>query len=742
MGKKAALFLAAAIVAMVVAPAAAFGALTNEYGMRFAGENWCKGCHTTMGNSLHERFATAGLMPSPPAGWTAFKAAGNPPQVAGTKGARWNSGGEYSITGDKWVTLGDSLGNSATEYLFWKGSTDPKVIPWNLVEGLMWEPSGEWLVGAEAPSTGLYDVTYGCQRCHMLGSTVPTATTTDTASVPNPAATIKASFTTARQWARDATSTVADFMSDPGVSAAGFGIQCESCHGSGLSIGDKGHTSTGTEVLTSMEALGKSQVCGQCHGSFTNVAGTLGIYGYTPNQPLRNFVDVNGKSGGQSYTKIPTVAEFMASPAAYWMFPNGSNAKGGHYYYDEWAASAHSYRSAETTSSPDAMAFQAAGHGHYSNNFDPTLSAGCYKCHTGEGYLKSKDASIAEDFTPTKDNVGKMGQECLTCHNGHPSAVGAEDVVREADQAGERSATGLSKANDSICEDCHNWQYEVMGTQPAYAPMADLSAHASPSHPQRETLEGRSMVEVAVAGTFMPGAKCEECHMTKTNKAANRISHGMKPMLPGDAETWMTAAGASYQGEDACSNCHAGQTRSELQANIDDWQTAATAQAQKAAAAITAAQKSKEYSLTDTAKPGYKLVGKATWNYKVWENDASDGVHNPEYIVHGLVKAESLAKSVGGSFKYIYAPSSLKKGRAAYVSGTVRNGDGSNAAGAKVMLYKNGEATSKTAMTDGSGAFSFRIKPSTKTSYKVVWQRSSENSTRLKSATLTVKVVK
>ena len=85
---------------------------------------------------------------------------------------------------------------------------------------------------------------------------------------------------------------------------------------------------------------------------------------------MRDFVDINGVSGGQSYTKIPTEDEFMAAPTAYWMFPNGSNAKGGHYYYNEWAASGHSYRGAYYTTdvatmSPDAMAFQKSGHGHF-----------------------------------------------------------------------------------------------------------------------------------------------------------------------------------------------------------------------------------------------------------------------------------------------------------------------------------------------------------------------------------------
>ena len=293
--------------------------------------------------------------------------------------------------------------------------------------------------------------------------------------------------------------------------------------------GNHGGSFTGVQVSTTLEVLGQSQVCGQCHGSFTNVAGTLGIYGYTPNQPLRNFVDVNGASGGQSYTKIPTEAEFLANPTAYWMFPNGSNAKGGHYYYDEWAASAHSYRGAyykaavkdaagkqigplPTDFSPDAMTFQTGrgtptdpagdpptgswGQGHFNATAQSSIDSKCYNCHTGEGYLSSKDAKIAEGFVATTSTIGKMGQECATCHQGHPSAIGAEDVVREPDKAGERSAKGLTADNASICEDCHNWQFEVQNTAPAYKPLASLTSRGGPSHPQRETYHGRVMLDV------------------------------------------------------------------------------------------------------------------------------------------------------------------------------------------------------------------------------------------------------
>jgi hypothetical protein len=755
MGKRLVLLVAISIAALMVLPAVALANLVNEYGMHYAGQTTCLGCHGpgSIGggpdaDQVHGQFVTPGLHPDTPEGWSLFRAAGNPTPVPGTGNNLWDAGGSYDFS-LPWTTLGAFNHNSGTEYLFFMGSDDPTVNPWNLVEGISWSPDEGWTLAAEEPENGLYDGEYGCQRCHQLGSTVPLPSATSTATVPNPAASATITDTTARQWARDSSTTVDDFMSDPTVSEAGFGIQCENCHGTGqTATGGAAHMGTGIAVSTSLATLGNSQVCGQCHGSYTNVADTLGIYGFTTNTRLADFVDVNGVSGTQSYTKIPTEAEFLADPTGYWMFPNGSNAKGGHYYYDEWAASAHSYRAALAFASPDpapsdAMAFQAAGNGVYSNNLfgEDTVAAGCYKCHTGEGYLQTKDVKIAANFTPAPDTVGKMGQECVTCHNPHPSAVGADDVIRTPDQAGERSCTGLTTNNASICEDCHNWQMEVLGATPAPAPM-DVLGDGDPRHPQRETLHGRSvMMDVADASEYMPGAKCENCHMPKTNKAANRISHGMKPMLPGKAEEWMTAAGASYQGQDSCSGCHAGQTRDQLQADIDKWQGDAQAQATKVEAAITAAKARKAFfSATNPANPGYVLVGRASWNYTAYANDASEGVHNPPYLMAGLVKAEHLAKSVGGKFTHAGASTVVRKGHLAHVAGQIVNGDRSAAAGATVKLLR-GTKVLATTVSDSHGNFAFTLKV-TKTykTYRVRWARSSVAVTNLYSARMTIKV--
>ena len=752
MGKKIFVLLVVALTGMLLLPALASATLTNEYGMHFAGQTECLGCHARMTGdlkvtaALHGRFATAGITPAIPEKWTAFQGSGAVPPVKGTGQTDYTQGGSYSF-GLDWVTLGDGseTGNSGTEYLYFKGSADPTVMPWNLVEGLVWTPEEKWTVAAEDPSTGLWDATYSCQRCHMLGTTTKGATGK---SVPNPAATIAATPGTAVQWARDESTTVQDFMTDPTVSYPGLGIQCEQCHGTGQSGTDvsnpQDHMGTGVVISSDLQTLGNSQVCGQCHGSYTNLSTRLGIYGYTTNLAMRDFVDVNGASGGQSYTKIPTNDEFALTPTQYWMYPNGSNAKGNHYYYDEWAASGHSYRAAlataTPTANPDAMAFQASGKGHYSNNFDPNFTNGCYKCHTGEGYLQTKGDPIAQNFSASADTVGKMGQECITCHNGHPSGVGASDVVRAPDKAGHRSAAGLTVDNQSICEDCHNWQMEVQGTTPNPTPMPDLAAHGGASHPQRETLHGRSvMYDVANGSEYMPGAECENCHMVKTNKAETRISHGMKPMLPGDAEAWQAAAGYTA-GQDSCSGCHPSRTRDQLQANIDQWQSAADDEATAVAAAITAAKTRSGFSATVTTNPGYVLVGRATWNYKAYENDASGSVHNPTYIMAGLKKAEQMAKSVGGKFKHAAAKTPVKKNNNAHVAGRIVNGDNSAAAAAKVVLMR-GSKVLGTTLSDATGNFAFTFKVTrTYKNYKVKWVRSGSSVTDLKSAAITITV--
>jgi hypothetical protein len=755
---------------VLLIPSLAFG-LTNEYGMHFAGQTRCLDCHeASYANTTHGRLNEhkGAIYPAPPSGVTTFTATGGLPPVVGAPGSNvlFSKGGSYSVTGLSWISKGAYDLGVVSEYVFWRGSTDVRVNPWSGVSGLKATPGG-WLnvvpannqptgymIGSN-PANGLSDSPYSCKWCHELGVTAPTPSRTSTLRIPveQTAVSRPATYTTGMAWAHSDDTTIGDFDTSMTVSYTGLGVQCENCHGTGLAssstIGN--HWFSGTQIsnrlpalgglpATGLSTLGRSDVCGGCHATGIDVPGTLGGYGYTPNLPVRLFMDVtrapsSGATSGTPYTYVPTEDEFMAAPTKYFFFPNGSHATGGHFYYDDWATSGHAYRGAlGATGSPDIL--PGGTHGHYNA---ATSDLACAKCHTGENYLKSKEATIANDFTPTSSNVGFMGQECIVCHNPHASSRG-EGLIREADAAGERSNAGLTTANASQCEDCHNWQYEVMGTTPNYAPLASLASRGGPSHPQRETLHGKVMLEVPVAGEFMPEVTCQECHMPKTNTAGVTPAHGMHIMLPGKAKIWVAAeasagvAPASLRTEDSCSRCHKSPdgvtpaVRDELQADIDTWQANATAAANEAAAAIVVATSTPEFSRT-AGTPGYILVGRAEWNYKAFGSDASNGVHNPPYVLAGLEAATKMAKSVGGSF-VTAAPGTVGSNAIFAVAGTLKDGDNTGAAGATVKLFngatKIGEGTS-----DENGNFSFMCAQTSATTYTVKWIRSSEAITYL-----------
>ena len=200
-------------------------------------------------------------------------------------------------------------------------------------------------------------------------------------------------------------------------------------------------------------------------------------------------------------------------------------------------------------------------------------------------------------------------------------------------------------------------------------------------------------------------------------------------------------ARTQYIGEDSCSKCHATESRDDLQVYINTWQGDATTLADNAKAAILAvtdaATPPAEYSLTDSTKPGYILIGRATWNYKAWEADSSDGAHNPAYIQAGLKKAEQLAMSAGGSFKNLFASNSVVPEGTGFVCGRVVNGDGTGAAGASLTCCPTGAATT----ADAAGNFAFMINPTGATTYSVTWIRLGDQD-RPDQQSLSVKVAK
>lgn len=583
------------------------------------------------------------------------------------------------------------------------GDTNPFVVP-----SLEWDPAfpETWEMG----DAGIEYEAYTCNPCHQLGAV-------SQGKKPTVGNFVSTSITgTLNAWV---TNPVGPTTS-PEKYVAGSSIQCEVCHGTGTPAGTSGNHfgafTSNVKILKGTELL-DSQVCGQCHGSYK----AKSLYGYTPDQNINLFVTF------RNYADVPTEASFTANPAAYKFFPSGQNKGDKHSYYTEWTMSGHSVRGALTPSSARASVYQQSGASHYNAT---TSSLDCAKCHTGEGYAVRKNLKVVDGFVPSNSNTGFMGQECVICHVPHNAGTDNGMGVRKPDA----TPTLLGITMTSICEDCHNYQLEMQGlpfpTFPSNPATISLSARAGDflNHPTREIYSGVGMFEVADAGKFMPGVRCEECHMpatksdfpTKTglerytNQSWKRYSHRMFIMEPGNAEAWGLAPWG-----DSCSPCHAGETQASLQEYIETWQADTAAVAVDAKAAYEAAWAIKDA----TAGSGdMRLLARARVNYKNYTGEGSMGAHNPEYITDGLNAATKMAKSVQGEFAYVALGTAT--GDLNYVVGTVHNGDGTGAAGAKIVITQNG--TDYEVIADANGNFSFLYMWLDGDPTAVKWERCSD----------------
>jgi hypothetical protein len=718
---------AAALVAVVVAPAAASALLTNEWNQQFAGKAACIECHgaaydaTTHGQFVQTTTATI-----------------EPSQASGMYSGKLLNG---VIDPAKVFTAG--AGTGLREYLVFGQGTSGR---FGVAAGLEWDPAEPSLWGSDGTVLSMTYEDYGCNQCHQLGATKIGVTPPGLNGVAG----------TSNAWAKNA-------ADDPAAIASwipGASIQCERCHGTGVAAtsGAGGHWNSGVKIVgfnsptmkTTAKAAStnilKSEVCGQCHGSFKTGGN---IAGYTPDRNINQFM-----TSQYTLSDVPSEAAFLANPTAFKFFPNGENngllkASGSaaglkHVYYTEWQLSGHSIRGFYSKNATDAAgfaltsAYQQSGASHYSSIGASRVL--CNRCHTGEGYLKRKGATIMSGWTEGVDPAGQIGQECATCHVSH-GPVGATDTASAVDQNaavgmavrtpekanGNYSTLGLAVDNKSICEDCHNWQREVYSAGVAPTLPAVLGKYVS--HPQREIYHGRAMLEIPAAVDFMPGAKCEQCHMPATksdfpektqlpryaDRSWKRYSHRMFIMRPGDAKAWGLAPWG-----DSCSPCHAGETQDQLEANIVAWQADAAALANTASSTI-AAQVTAHHNV---AAGDLDLLQRASANLSLFVQDSSGGAHNPPYEKAGLTKAVALAKSAGGTIS-ISAPASAGNMALFGIQGTVMNGDGTAAAGVTVNLY-NGATPLGTSVSDAAGNYSFAQAQAVAKTYTVKWARSSQ----------------
>ncbi len=723
----------AAFIVMACMPSLASAQLVNDYGLTYAGQSTCLDCHpAAFASTQHAAMVQWGAAPSAATSWPIQGS------LAGNSGLTIAQSDIAFTFGDRTENQDPDEPHSTFDYATYDptATTAPQFNRLNVT----FDTTTKLFNIPQGPA-GITKSSYGtCEKCHQLGVTKPTTTGQ---VVPNSNVTSQPTSATFDAWAGVSHAT-------PATSAQSFvpgsSIQCENCHGTGVNDPSTNHFSAGTSIVgfgsndVASHKILDSQICGACHNSSTDVTGTLGTVGWTPDQTLTAFVNITSQTVNPAYTASPGVmfAKQNQGLLDANFYPNGSaNGNAGHVnysYYNEWLQSGHSVRVQVSASSTSASWYQKNVGSHFSINAAST-SVGCLECHTGEGYLSRKGAAIMSGFTLTKADSGFYGQECAICHTPH-AADGGGVELRTPDPG-----------NTSICEDCHNWQLEVLATGSSTpssgASIQPTSSTRAVSHPEREMRMGKGLLDVDPAlghtNQAMPGAECQDCHMPQTfeGSAGNFHSHRMLPMLPGNADTWGVPVGG-----DSCTPCHAGETRAQLQANIDLWTSQASAANTLALSAMAAAAaRHGEYtSATVNTLAGADLWGRANVNEQFYTADGSGSVHNPPYILAGLVKAAQLAKSIDGTFAAISAPGSVAADTVFGISGTLVNGDGTRAATATVSLWTGSTQVASTT-TDANGNFAFMLAEASSTTYTMKWQRSSNTITWL-SKTATVSVIK
>jgi predicted CXXCH cytochrome family protein len=466
------------------------------------------------------------------------------------------------------------------------------------------------------------------------------------------------------------------------TSYAGFGVQCEQCHGTGVADATD-HHGTGVRVVRTKQAL-KSQVCGQCHGTGTakelNYNGTTfsGPNGYTPDKKLEDFFNITDVQ----YVRTSAASGPVTIPATDTKFyPDGHNKAARYAYYNEWLFSGH------------ANSLRFRGGTKWTSNPRDT----CLGCHSGEGFLKRIGYGGGEpnDISSQASSVASdtLNVECGICHVVHSSTT--------------TEPLGLRLPKGQLCQACHYGRL---------APGATAVAGSTLRYTQAEMLAGYGLIGVPRRDRPVMGdTDCIDCHMPETY--TGRYSHRFTPMMPGDAVAWGVPAGG-----DSCTKCHTSVPREELQADLDAWASNIASATDDASRAIASARS----RAASSSVVGKLLLDSASTNMTFIKADLSQGAHDYPYAKAGLDKSAYFADAVGASFARCTATSYNGATGLAFVYGQLVFGDGSVRADELVTIEAQPVGSTLWAVVDSvrttaRGEFYCAVAPSATTSYRVRW---------------------
>jgi hypothetical protein len=242
-GSAAALLSGIVLAGVLLLPSVACAA--NAYGQVFAGEAACLECH----GDRDGRWQVGTYLDTGHAGFVTDALSPTSTLLPLRTGPLWPSpavGGIAAGLPDIWAEWGSSAAkdfitvchNDVPHRLSTGATISPVAGPPDdllILSGISFDVTkNAWTLGSAVTVRPYFQ---SCGGCHFLGVTRPTDTTYTLAS----GATVGHGTPTAY---------------------AGYGIQCENCHGTGSAAGS--HWTSGVGIVRTKQTL-KSQTCGQCH---------------------------------------------------------------------------------------------------------------------------------------------------------------------------------------------------------------------------------------------------------------------------------------------------------------------------------------------------------------------------------------------------------------------------------------------------------------------------------------------
>ncbi len=338
------------------------------------------------------------------------------------------------------------------------------------------------------------------------------------------------------------------------------------------------------------------------------------------------------------------IATYDAAPCAY-CHDSGSH----HIFPEQWDASKHS----GATSYPTGPGREA-----------------CVKCHTGAGFAQFTKGIPSTD--PYYD-VSYSPITCSGCHDPH-GATNAKQLRRtEADLlipgAKTRKITYNEAGTGAVCLNCHQSRAEANA-----ALSATISSRFGPHYaPQADIFFANNMLELGGQKLYSTNHKgytkdaCVSCHMIGSANSVDAQGNVIK--VGGHSFSVKTPDGKDNM--TVCTQCHGGTFQSFADAKLflngyGDWDNDGVVEGLQVEVwgmirkimdelgKIPGSTFSAEYGQYDANGKFLPFpVPKSTWtkdqlsaywNAITAHNDKSGGIHNPKYVVTGLVGAMKLLK--------------------------------------------------------------------------------------------------